>query len=65
MFLNYISLLYIWKIVITSYIDIFTGKKFQHITIFSSFLMTEIDTKLWSVFKLRKSDLRTKISHRF
>ena len=67
-FLNYTGLFYTWKIVIVSYIDLFTGKfnraKFQYIIIFYSFLMTQIGTKFQFVFKLHRSDLHTKISHR-
>ena len=50
MFLNFIGLLYIEKIVIVSYI-IFLQGKFQYIKIFSSFLMTQIGTEFY-VFKL-------------
>ena len=38
--------------------------KFQYIIILCSFLMTEIGTKFWYVFKLHTSDLRTNINHR-
>ena len=66
MFLNYIGLLYIWKIVIASYIDLSTGhlQKFQYINVFCLFSMTQIGTKFWYVFQLHRSDLHTKISHR-
>ena len=64
-FLNYISLLYIWKIVIVSFINLFYGalQKFQYINIYCSFLMTQIGTKFRYVFKLYRSDLHTKMSH--
>ena len=39
--------------------------KFQDINIFSSFLMIQIGTKFWYVFKLYRSDLHTKTSHCF
>ena len=114
MFLNYIGLLYLWKIVIVSCIDLFMGhfknfstlifsihlrlklarnfdmllnyiyliyiqkkcyciilrsfyralQKFEYVSIFYSFLMTQIGTKFWYVFKLHRSDLHKKISHR-
>ena len=65
MFLNYIGLFYIWKIVIVSYIRFYKAlQKFQYINIFCLFLTTQIGTKFWYVFKLYRSDLHSKISHR-
>ena len=57
MFLNYIGLLYKWKIVIVSYIDLFYKifRKIPYIDIFCSFLMTRIGTKFWYVFELHRS----------
>ena len=39
-------------------------QKFQYINIFCLFLMTHIGTKFWCVFKLHRSDLHAKTSHR-
>ena len=62
MFLNYIDLICIPKLVIVQHI-IFYGalQKFEYINIYCSFLMMQISTKFWYVFKLHRTDLDTKI----
>ena len=67
MFLNYIDLICTPKLVIVFSIHFFYRalQKFEYVFIYCSFIMAQIGTKFWYVFKPHTSNLHTKVSHRF